>query len=449
MSPPNTSTASSLPETSGHAKTSEHAVASNQNEQSLATKPSWWDRPKNAITALDGLRAIAILLVIGRHGVRPFWGEQGFLSVAGWDLGTPMHNGWMGVDLFFVLSGFLITIHILRRYGTEFTFGHLADYGRRRAYRIVPAYVAAIVVAISGLVPFFVVADENLAWRVGYHLLFLQDYLPANIVVVFWSLGVEEKFYLITPFALMAILRLQRRQTQYLCLLGILVLPILFRMTKVQLGTVATDYEGFFHEFRSPFHLTFDGLAMGVLTAFIYLDKEKWSWTQNPRIANAICWSGIGIFSALLFCVPLLEEVSLFDITILQSLVAIASAAILLGLVLGGGPVKLLSGKQLFAIGKLSYSWYLVHLMTIPMSIWIAQSVLGSAELNLTVFVVFAGFYVPLSFAFAVGLHTLVERPFLALRDHRANAGVTSQTTNAHSPVVGNQVLQRTSAMRG
>lgn len=175
-----------------------------------AVSQGLWARPKNSIPALDGLRAIAIILVVARHGIRPFWNDDGFLTVLGWDIGTPFHNGWMGVDLFFVLSGFLITLHILRRYGQGFGVNDLGDYASRRAFRIVPAYAASVALAVSGIIPLFEVDRENLLWRLGYHAVFLQDYLPSDIVVVYWSLGVEEKFYLVAPFALMAVLRLNR-----------------------------------------------------------------------------------------------------------------------------------------------------------------------------------------------------------------------------------------------
>ena len=139
-----------------------------------------------AIPALDGLRALAILLVLFRHVVRPFWStESGLLPVGGWDLGIPMMNGWAGVDLFFVLSGFLITHQILGRYRR--TDGRIAygAYLGRRALRIVPAYYATLLILAAGLVPYYPIPSEDLAIRLGWHLLFLQDYLPQTFAPVF------------------------------------------------------------------------------------------------------------------------------------------------------------------------------------------------------------------------------------------------------------------------
>ena len=64
----------------------------------------------------------------------------------------------------------------------------LGTYLAKRALRIVPAYYAVLLVVAAGLVPLYAVPQDVLAIRIAYHALFLQDYLPANIVVVFWSL---------------------------------------------------------------------------------------------------------------------------------------------------------------------------------------------------------------------------------------------------------------------
>ena len=113
------------------------------------------------------------------------------MSIAGWNAAALLVNGWVGVDLFFVLSGFLIAKHLLCRLADPNGLA-LGAYIAKRALRIVPAYYAVLLLVAAGVVPIYTVAPEALALRLGYHALFLQDYLPANIVVVFWSLGVQE-----------------------------------------------------------------------------------------------------------------------------------------------------------------------------------------------------------------------------------------------------------------
>ena len=161
-------------------------------------------RDADGIAALDGLRAAAILLVLARHAVMPFRADGGMaFEVFGWQIATPLVNGWIGVDLFFVLSGFLISHSIIRR-RDGFRLGR---YVARRALRIVPAYYAMLGIAAAGAIPFYTVDPELLGLRILYHALFLQDYLPSGIVVAFWSLGVEEKFYIAAPFVLLPLSR--------------------------------------------------------------------------------------------------------------------------------------------------------------------------------------------------------------------------------------------------
>lgn len=371
------------------------------------------------IAALDGLRALAILLVLGRHGVRPFWHEgEALLPLGPFDLGVPLINGWAGVDLFFVLSGFLITHHFLDRYGGRLGGLGLRDYLARRALRIVPAYLAVLAVAALGLFPLYPVADDLLGFRVAYHLLFLQDYLPANIVVTFWSLGVEEKFYLAAPFALAGLLAVRDRRVRYLLLGLALLLPAGLRWA-TDLGRPGIDsYDLFFAVFRSPFHLCLDALAAGVGAALLW--HQRPAALANPRLVGALFWAGAALAGGLIGLVPLLDRIDAFDKIGLGTLLALAFGAMVAGAAFGGGPQRLLGRPGLFVIARLSYALYLVHLPLIPAALWLAGAIPGYGGWDEGLrFALFLPGYLGLSFAAALALHLAVERPFLALKDRR------------------------------
>ncbi|MGH1575118.1 acyltransferase family protein [Methylobacterium sp. P31] len=154
--------------------------------------------PKRA-PGLDLLRAIAILWVMWHHAMAYHSGSSQ----------NPVAQlGWMGVDLFFVLSGYLIGAQIIELHGKNQKFGYLYFY-RRRAYRIIPAYIATLTIyfsfpalrEISEIQPLwqFITFSEN----------FFVDIRNGKSFSHVWSLCVEEHFYLVAPLLLWALMRRQ------------------------------------------------------------------------------------------------------------------------------------------------------------------------------------------------------------------------------------------------
>ncbi len=377
------------------------------------------NRPAGSVAELDGLRALAIVLVLFRHAVVPFRpAGHALLPIAGWDAATPLVNGWMGVDLFFVLSGFLITHHLCGRYGGVLDRRSAGDYVLRRALRIVPAYYAVLFVVAAGLVPLYAVEERDLGRRVLDHLLFMQDYLAPDIVVVFWSLGVEEKFYCFAPLLLAAVLRVRRPALQYASLGAVALLPTFFRWQTATAFPGPLDYPTYFQLFRSGFHLSFDGLVLGMLCALVYRDRARSPWLQDRRVATTIFWVGAVVVAGLLGATPLTDDVGRFDEVYLGAVIAVGMSALLLGLVLGGGPRRWFQGYGAFVVSRLAYGLYLTHYALIPAAMALAHAASGSATASpLARFGLFLPIYLGLSFAAAAVLHYAVEKPFLTLRD--------------------------------
>ena len=152
---------------------------------------------------LDGLRALAVLLVVTVHMHARAWHAL---------------NGHLGVILFFVLSGYLITALALRE---EATLGrlHLRAFFIRRSFRIFPLYY--LVLALYCLLIFGLgVSPEKrqlLAWELPYFLTYLQEIPffgaaahPQGPFYQSWSLGIEEKFYLVWPILCFVVFRYRR-----------------------------------------------------------------------------------------------------------------------------------------------------------------------------------------------------------------------------------------------
>jgi peptidoglycan/LPS O-acetylase OafA/YrhL len=219
------------------------------------------EQPKSRIPELDGLRGIAILLVLLYHYVSiPPGGPPAPL------LGRLFSIGWSGVDLFFVLSGFLIGGILL---DVRESPNYFKSFYGRRFYRIVPLYYSWV-----GM--YFVAASFRSnpeTWRaVPIYLLFLQNSAKINHAALgtaclgaLWSLAVEEQFYLVIPSAI----RFLSRHRLLLMICSAIICAPVFRIL--------------LHEYllthpAAPYMLTpcrADALAMGVLLAFGWRN-ERW-----------------------------------------------------------------------------------------------------------------------------------------------------------------------------
>lgn len=158
-----------------------------------------------ALPALDGLRAIAVLLVILFHGF--FLGRswldanlQSLLIERTERFGSFFWHGDAGVDLFFILSGLLLTRILLREWANSGSVSILNFY-RRRVFRIVPAYFALIALGVA-----LGWANHESAWA---NLLFVNNFLPAEQQYLpwTWSIAVEMQYYALLPLLLPVLIR--------------------------------------------------------------------------------------------------------------------------------------------------------------------------------------------------------------------------------------------------
>ncbi len=160
--------------------------------------------------ALDGIRGLAIILVIVHHVYHLVPWSHKIIS-----------GGYLGVDLFFVLSGFLITSLIIEEHAHTGNV-NLPRFYMRRALRLLPAVGAALIVAIVvGLLLGFQsigMTPLRFASIVGYFTNWVRAYEPSEVWFLshFWSLAIEEQFYLIWPAFLIGLLSLPRRAALFI-----------------------------------------------------------------------------------------------------------------------------------------------------------------------------------------------------------------------------------------
>ena len=311
------------------------------------------------VPGLDGVRAIAVSIVMAFHFTA--WFAPGLAPLGiGWDLWTRVAKlGWMGVDIFFVLSGFLIT-----RVLEERPLHGLRDYGAflaRRAWRLLPAYVACLLVfnvAALALVPEAkTLRTQWLLWTFTANLWpafgdrgALVD--PFFAFAHFWSLSAEWHFYLLFPWLLRAMRTDQRAG------LTLIAVALLTRMAIWSTGQ--SDNATYAFTFSRV-----DGFGMGCLVA-----AYRGELTQGARhLALAAATALIGVIMGALMLTPLsfkgLAWMQLCGYT------GIAAAAALFLHAIVHGPregllVRVLEWRPLVAWGRVSYSAYLWHLVFLP-----------------------------------------------------------------------------------
>jgi peptidoglycan/LPS O-acetylase OafA/YrhL len=301
--------------------------------------------PATYMKQLDGLRAFAVLAVMVAHFTLS---NQGMLGRVSW--------GQLGVKIFFVLSGFLITGILLR--SRSAVQAGWADRGQslrifyyRRFLRIFPVYYATIAAAILlNIKPF----RQTFLWHVFY-LTNLREvlYHPLpNASTHFWTLAVEEQFYLVWPCL---ILLAPRRHLLKVIITTICIAPV-FRLVAVLL------------DIRSAEGLLFgclDTLGMGALLAYV-TTPEYGSPALASRFSRIMLWIGLPAFALGMIARALRLESStmmmtLFDLAlafIFAWIVGRAASSI-------GGPVgALLELKPLRYVGKISYGVYVLHPFT-------------------------------------------------------------------------------------
>lgn len=355
---------------------------------------------------LDLLRSLAIFLVLLRHGSR-IEGK----APSGDFLSNVFANGWIGVDLFFVLSGYLIAIALIRRFEVRKTLWPTA-YFRDRILRIVPAYYAVLLLCILGFFPGFSINSSAPGESFIAHLLFLQDYTGSDINVVFWSLGVEEKFYILAPFVILFIVRARTITQCTLLGLSLLLISPICRGLAFAAVDQPISYEEFFYLVRSPFHMSLEGFVVGIIAALI-LSKD-WSISE-AKAGIGLAASG-GVILLILGSHDFYASITGYDAWLQPTIFALLFGIMLLcAASLDGEKLKL---EPFFRTNaRLSYALYLVHFPLIPMAIYLSQQQHPLA---------FWAIYLLLTYAAAILLHFAIEKPFLIVKNRASKRVQTS-----------------------
>lgn len=365
------------------------------------------------LDALDGLRALAIVLVLVHHLTPGGDPNQGVRAV----VFKLAQIGWSGVDLFFVLSGFLITGILLRGKAAG---RPMSSFLMRRVLRIVPAYylalflVLVVVPLVTGAYP---VPDASLQlpWW-----LYVSNMFPANFEVLgglfgmshFWSLAVEMQFYLLWPLLVYRLSPDALVRTA----LGGLALALVARAVAVGLGAGWKVTYAWM-----PMHM--DGLLAGALVAMAVHRGVVWG-----RVRGVVWAAVLGIGVLLLGLTWFGQAFAVFKANdfgsdgwlrvLLPSMLALVYGAILWAALQPNALGRALSFRGFAPVARYSYGLYIVHYLLMP---WYEQTFgpqvlaqyLGGRDLPIYAYFVLAS---GISYAIAMASYHGFEQRFLRLK---------------------------------
>jgi peptidoglycan/LPS O-acetylase OafA/YrhL len=358
--------------------------------------------------SFDGMRALAVISVMMFHADYPSF----------------IHGGFVAIDIFFVLSGFLITWLLVAEHDRYGAVSYPKFYARR-SLRLFPALGTLIVVVVI-----LVLADGGLApWRhetlvgVPFVMLYVGNYaiafgnpLSLGLFSITWTLAIEEQFYLLWPLGLSALLkRMDRRRIAT----GLAIAAIAEQVVRFGLGLSDSNTVNAFAD-KSTFTHT-DGLMLGAALALMWTCRQSWTWwTAFEKHADRIgLLSTVVLIGVLIGAQPWAHVVAVWITVEVYASVALVAALV-------ARPDNLLSRiygcRPLEWIGKRSYGLYLWHFTVFAV---VATISLPQRHIHFTRFVVeFAA-----TFVIATLSYRFIEQPFLNRKARFARVQPDATTT--------------------
>ncbi|WP_061237966.1 acyltransferase family protein [Leptospira interrogans] len=377
-------------------------------------KGLWYHR-EDEIQSLNGLRAFAIILVILNHYAL-VWKKPGtFQSDSLF---------WSGVDLSFVLSGFLISKSLLSDWTRNATIDFKKFY-LKRTLGIFPAYYVFITFSWVASKLTLKIAEakglEKEAYYFSFKLsdawgdfVFLGNYFP-GINIHTWSLSIEEQFYLIFPLFCSLILFKMSSKYRQLLLWSLLLVPTISRVI-VYMTTPLPLTPEYFNEIYFPFHTRFDSLVIGVIVMDLYMNQKG---LINRLKTNPILYYLLLFLFFSFLCISHWANInmeSFFTHTFKYNLLNIGFAGILLCAVVRSEGLlgRFLSLKIFVPIARLSFTIYLWHLVLIAVSVSILKIRTEPSSMFELLFQFI--FVLTLILLLSVPFYLLFEYPFQYLR---------------------------------
>jgi peptidoglycan/LPS O-acetylase OafA/YrhL len=387
-----------------------------------------------AIPTLDGMRGIAVLLVLMFHFAWTFPGDdpskaESFVDHVAVQLHAFMWSGWTGVDLFFVLSGYLITRGLVM--DSKKPLGaRMKAFWMRRVLRIFPLYYAVLVVGTIVTLAFGAQWIPGLPYWVymqNYSLAF--DHEVMRWTAHFWSLAIEEQFYFVWPLVALTVSRRRLIPTISVLVLLTVGLRALLTFKGADLAMFqswfAGEPEGIEHGIaKLVYRATFtraDGLLLGAFVAVTQREvrhplAQVWRRLRKPIfVGTALALAGLYVWA-----------VGLNDYDrrvigvgyVMLALLFASAVSLCADHVIGERTTRFLSWRPLVSCGKVSYGMYIFHwplvVLGVPVLLKMQKDASVTSQMLVSGTFVVAGIVV--IWAIASFSFRFFETPFLSLK---------------------------------
>ncbi|GAB4548002.1 MAG: hypothetical protein Fur002_24560 [Anaerolineales bacterium] len=373
-------------------------------------------RADDRVLEFDGVRGVAVLLVIAFHVFKRadyFTANQALHFLTGLT-----SIGWVGVDIFFTLSGFLITSILLR---TKTDKRYFKNFYMRRVLRIVPIYLVLIGLTLAFAPKLEVEFTSRLNQILPLMLLFQQNWLAifsdlkmTHYLWVTWSLAVEEQFYLLLPLAAY----LLRKETLFKAGVGFVFLSILTRLSGVtflkEIGKASVYLFFYYNSFTR-----FEQLLIGALLAIGLTDLRGKEFIRKYSIP--VFWLCLFGFLGIALTSPVTPHPAFgyAPLTIGGYTLSALSTAGLLGAFVtrpaSAWIRRPFQNKILIFFGKYSYSLYLFHT---PAAIILLDALWHTGARGWTMYVAYIVAALAATILCALLAWNLIEKRALSLKKY-------------------------------
>lgn len=371
-----------------------------------------WEIPSSTgkhFDVLDGIRGVAILMVVAFHTfyVNPESGTA--LRV----IGNIFGSGWIGVPIFFVLSGFLISYPFFSEREKDSRFWYQNGYAGRRIGKIIPPfYLSIIIFSLYYFIRFSNAEYLNtgLQWALG-----VPNFIPSSLRfnTSYWSLIVEVHFYIILPILFLLTRGLKPRHAAAILFFILCVIPLIARqLTWPEQQAASKDVIGFL---MARFPCALDFFAWGVLFSGVFVSLSK--VRDEVRAMSLLGYVGavllivsIGFWSLWSRLFSIDSHPARWSTEVFHFLPS-ASAFLMLFFVFDPQCVgsRILGHSSLRFIGIVSYEWFLFHQPVV----YLFQDMFGNTRGSLLLYILKTVLPLVLTFALSVFVYRFYSLPLM------------------------------------